>query len=182
MDKKELRKSLMGKRSEYPKELREKMDKKAFENLIKTEEYKNSENIFVFISFRDEIDTHEAVRYFIKDNKNVFIPYTEEGKEKMRLTRLKDMEDLVPGHFGILSPKKEDLDFIDHNIIDLVLVPGLAFDDEGYRIGYGGGFYDKFFADLISKPKKIGYCYSFQLIDKIPHDDYDIPVDMVITD
>lgn len=181
MNKKELRKYLKEKRSNFPLDERKVLDEEALNKLLSSDEYKESKEIFAFVSFGDEIDTHAFIKKAIKDGKNIYIPYTQAGEKLMKVTRLKNFDDLVVGHFGILSPKEEDLYFVDHNIIDLVLVPGLGFDQDGYRIGYGGGFYDRFFANLTSKPVKLGYCYDFQLVRDIPHDEFDIAVDKVLT-
>ena len=78
---------------------------------------------------------------------------------------------------------EEYIDYVDHNLADLVLVPGLSFDKRGYRTGYGGGFYDRFFASITANCTKVGYCFSVQISDEdLPTDQYDIAVDYVITD
>ncbi|MDO5690213.1 MAG: 5-formyltetrahydrofolate cyclo-ligase [Tissierellia bacterium] len=182
MDKKQLRKVWMERRASITPEDRERLDRLATDNLMATEEYQNAEHIFTFINFGDEIDTQRLIRESLALGKKIYLPVTEKGVDRMKLTALKDMDDLIVGHYGILTPKPEALDFIDHNLVDLVIVPGLAFDQEGYRLGYGAGYYDKFFSDLTAKPSKLGFCYAFQRTDSLPYDEYDVPVDRVITD
>ncbi|MEB3429112.1 5-formyltetrahydrofolate cyclo-ligase [Citroniella saccharovorans] len=181
MDKKSLRKSFKEIRNNISDEERKIWDKKAFDNLISLDEYKNSKNIFAFINFGSEIDTKALLERFFSDGKNVFIPITEKNNNMMKLTRIKSLDGLEPGHYGILSPKEEDYDFVDPDLIDFVLVPGLCFDKEGYRVGYGGGYYDRFFSSLKNSPIKVGFCYKNQLVEKIDHDEFDLPVDFIIT-
>lgn len=182
MVKRKLRKELMDRRSSISDEYRAELNAKALENFLNSEEYANSKDIFVFVSFGDEIDTHELIKMMLKDNKNVYIPVTYSGSAKMKLSRLTSFDDLEPGHYGILSPKPGCEEFVDHNIVDLVVVPGLAFDRRGHRVGYGAGYYDKFFADLSTTPKKIGFAYDFQILDSLPDDEHDVPVDKIITE
>lgn len=182
MNKNDLRKNLKEARLSLTHTQRKELNDAAYENLISSKEYADSNDIFVFISFGTEIDTHRLIKKMLSDNKNVYIPVTPKGAKKMKLSRLKAFDHLVVGHYCILTPEPEYLDFVDHNVVDLVIVPGLAFDSRGYRVGYGAGYYDKFFADLDVNPKKIGYAFSFQIIDEVPNDEYDIPVDRVITE
>jgi len=91
-----------------------------------------------------------------------------------------DFDSLVESEdFGV--PEPTDLMQVAHKNIDLVVVPGAVFDKQGHRIGYGFGYYDKFLAK-VPKALKVGLCFDFQLVDKIPNESHDVPVDFVITD
>lgn len=182
MEKKEIRKIMKQRRESLSLDERKILDQKAANKLLEAEDYKNATNIFAFVNFGSEIDTRFIIERALEEGKNIFIPYTEEGSKFMKLTRLKSLDKLVEGQYGILSPKEEDLDFVDGSIIDLVIVPGLAFNKEGYRTGYGGGYYDRFFSSLKKPVKKVGYCYSFQILDSLEIGEFDIPVDTIITD
>ena len=183
MDKNQIRDLYKKKRSSLTEEERLSMSKKALESLISCDDYKNANHIFAFINMGTEINTIIAIKKFLQDNKKVYVPITKKGDKKMKFTRLTDLNHLVEGNFGVMEPSEEYIDYVDHNLADLVLVPGLSFDKRGYRTGYGGGFYDRFFASITANCTKVGYCFSVQISDEdLPTDQYDIAVDYVITD
>jgi hypothetical protein len=101
-----------------------------------------------------------------------------EGKELIPIS-ISSLRELTPGKFNIPEPPMDVKRVV--KSIDVVFVPGLAFDLFGYRIGYGGGFYDRFLSKNPSS-KKIGICFSFQLFSELPHDPFDVPVDYIVTD
>ena len=183
MDKNQLRKLFGEKRASLSEEENLKLSQKALERLVAQEDYKNSKDIFAFVSMGSEINTKIAIEKFLADGKRVYVPITEKGKTKMVFSRLKSLDDLEEGNFGVLEPKPSKREIAEKSTADLVLTPGLAFDENGYRTGYGGGFYDRFFASLDNNPVKIGYCFSFQVVEgKLPINEFDIPVDYIITD
>lgn len=182
MDKNEIRKHYKEKRASLGPEDHLALSKEALDQLTARQEYQDAKHIFAFINMGDEINTSLAIEKFLEDGKKVYVPITKKGWDKMKFTSLESMDHLHIGNFNVPEPKEEYINYVDHNIVDLVLVPGLAFDEEGYRTGYGGGFYDKFFADLSKEPVKAGYCFSVQLAERVPRDQYDIPVDFIISD
>ena len=109
------------------------------------------------------------------------MPIIDKEKKLMNISRLRKFTDLESGYFGVLEPSNDSIEIVDPNILDLVITPGLIFNDKGYRIGYGAGFYDKFFSSLKNDPIKIGICFEEQIMD-FENDDYDIPVDLIIND
>lgn len=182
MDKKVMRKEMLENRSKLTKkEIREKSNK-IKEKLMKLEKFKEAQVIFSFISFGDEVDTHEIIKESLKLGKRVGVPVTIPEGRKLLVSELYDFDkELELGYYDILAPKEEYIREIHPKEIDVVLVPGVVFTPAGYRIGYGGGYYDRFF----SKNKdvyKIGLCFDMQIADEIPIDLYDIPVDIIITE
>jgi len=89
-------------------------------------------------------------------------------------------DNVAPGYFGILEPTKGST--VDPCLIDIVLLPGVAFDQECYRLGYGGGFYDRFLPRLSPNAIKIGIAFGMQMVDRVPRDPHDIPLDGVCTE
>lgn len=182
MDKKVMRKEMLENRSKLTKkEIREKSNK-IKEKLMGLEKFKEAQVIFSFISFGDEVDTHEIIKESLKLGKRVGVPVTIPEGRKLLVSELYDFDkELELGYYDILAPKEEYIREIHPKEIDVVLVPGVVFTPAGYRIGYGGGYYDRFF----SKNKdvyKIGLCFDMQIADEIPIDLYDIPVDIIITE
>jgi 5-formyltetrahydrofolate cyclo-ligase len=155
-------------------------DELIFNKLINDENFKKANNYFIFVNFGSEIDTKKIIIYLLKNNKNVFVPKVV-GKN-MELRKINTLDDLEKGYMGILEPKNNCVEFKNEKL-DFILMPGLAFDRSGCRIGYGGGYYDKFLGalDYLEEIPKIAIGYKFQLIDYVPVNDYDIKVDRLIT-
>ena len=136
-----------------------------------------------YVPFQEEIHTTLIIEDFLSRNREVYIPVTQPKEKKIIVSRLLDLEkDLETGHFGVLEPKAFALRPTDPKEIDLIIVPGLAFTKSGYRIGYGGGYYDRFLPTLAHKPATIALALDFQVMDTLPLNDFDVPVDMIITE
>jgi len=172
----QLKDSILEKRNSLPeKEILEKsvLIKNKLSNF---EPYKKSKTAMFFVSFKSEVSTHKMIKESLK-NKTVVVPKVVH--HEIEPSVIIDFENLIPGKFGILEPI-ETMRIAFKNI-DIILVPGIAFDKEGHRIGYGFGYYDKFLAK-VTKAVKIGLCFDFQVVDKIPRETHDVPVDFVVTE
>ena len=179
--KKEIRKLMRGKRELLTKEERERLDNAIFQNVVNSKEYKESKNIFIFVSYDTEIDTHRIIKQALKDEKVLCVPRVISKEEGMIIAQIKNFEELEPGAYGILEPKDNKFQ-VDETIIDAAYLPGLAFDKIGGRVGYGGGFYDRFLRKSRKDCKKIGLAYSFQVLEKVPMEEDDEYIDGIITD
>lgn len=172
-----LKESILEKRNSLPEHEIKKSSEKIKERLFGLEQYRNSKTVMFFVSFNSEVHTHEMIKQALI-NKNVIVPKVVHGEIEPSV--IIDFESLVPsGKFGILEPI-EPMKMASKNI-DIVLVPGLLFDKEGHRIGYGFGYYDKFLA-RVPRALKIGLAFDFQVVDKIPKDEHDVPVELIITE
>jgi 5-formyltetrahydrofolate cyclo-ligase len=154
------------------------------DKLDKYVQEKQFNNIMIFVSFRNEINTHPLIKKWLKEkDKNIFVPYIDNNLDKMKISKIEDFhQDLSPGVFDILEPVKELQKDDSANYLDLIVVPGLIFSKQGYRIGYGGGYYDMFLNDTEPEVKKIGIVFSRFIVNELPVDDHDIPVDLIITE
>lgn len=175
-----LRNEMLEKINSLEPEYRESASKQAIAKLTELSDYKDADVIFTFVSFNNEIDTHNFIKNSLIEGKKILIPYVNSKERKMYPIILKDFDELEVGHYGILCLPKEKLEFYEGKI-DLVVTPGVIFDKRFYRIGYGAGYYDKFFADNLYT-NKIGLCYDFQLRDEIINEAHDIPLDKIVTD
>jgi 5-formyltetrahydrofolate cyclo-ligase len=183
LDKKILRRNILSKRAALGKNGSTSLSKKIINRLIDTEYYKNANTIMCYISFGSEINTHEFIRNCIKDGKRIVVPVTFHEPREMKPSQILSFDELEPGYFNILTPKKEFIRYIDPKEIDLIIVPGAVFDRKGYRIGFGGGYYDRFLADKINdKSTKISVAFHLQIIDEVPKEEHDVPVDIIITE
>lgn len=180
MNKKELRSQMIKLREAITKEEKSILDKKAFINVINSKEYNRAKNIFIYVSYKSELYTHEIIKYSLKNGKKIFVPKVISKSEGMKAVEIKDFSDLSKSSYGILEPITNK--YAEPSIIELSLTPGLAFDKSGGRIGYGGGFYDRYMKNLKGSAVNIGLCYKLQIIERVPMDEFDVRVDGIITD
>ncbi|MFZ2257198.1 MAG: 5-formyltetrahydrofolate cyclo-ligase [Clostridiaceae bacterium] len=157
--------------------------KQIIESLKQTEEYQSARIIMCFVSFKDEVETHQFIKDALAEGKKVYVPYILRPEKLMAPAEVLDFdEDLAPGYYDILAPKENTLRLKDKSEIELVVTPGVLFDKEGYRVGYGAGFYDRFFSQINPLVPKIAIAFSLQQTDILPRDEFDIPVDKLITE
>ncbi|MVX62750.1 5-formyltetrahydrofolate cyclo-ligase [Clostridium chromiireducens] len=184
-DKKTLRKEILTKRKDIDNVEKEKMDKKILNKFYESKFYKDATNIFVYISYDSEIDTRLIINKALKDNKKIYVPRTEFETRIMDAVEIKSFDNLIKSNYGILEPSKNE-PCINPNELDLIVVPGVAFDRNGGRMGYGAGFYDRYFKkitkDNIERIIKLALAYNFQVLDKVPMNEQDVPVDFIITE
>jgi 5-formyltetrahydrofolate cyclo-ligase len=161
----------------------EKKSKNIIQKLMDTAWYRQSNTIMSYIDFRNEVITRSFIKHALKDNKRIIVPITDMSSKILILSELKDFDnELCQSSYGILEPKKEYVRVVSCNLLDLVLVPGLAFDTSGYRIGYGGGYYDRLLQRLPQKTITIGLAFEFQIVGNIPVESFDRKVDFIITE
>jgi len=178
--KQEVRKYILEMRDRQRREDRARWDDVIFSKFIDSEYYKNSEVIFIFVSFRSEVDTHRIIKKALEDGKTICVPRVISKNDGMKAFRINSIEELKKGSFGVLEPSA-DCKEVPGAEIDLVVMPGAAFDKNGGRIGYGGGFYDRFLSGLRHNAKKIALAYDFQILKHVPMDEHDIKPDGIIT-
>ena len=173
--KKELRKQLLQKRRELDKSYRLERDIMIYNNLIDLPELAEADTVLTYISTEIEVDTIYLTETLLKSGFTVAVPKCVE--KEMKFIKINSLSDLQPGAYGILEPKdgEEITDFTD----SVCITPALSFDEKGYRLGYGGGYYDRFLADYTGV--SVGICYE-EFIGGIVTEEYDLPVDIVVTE
>lgn len=180
MDKSSLRKEMIKKRRDIDQITRNDWDMQIYVKVISSEFYINSDVIFVYVSYNGEVDTHKLIKKALEDKKTVCIPRIISKAEGMEAVPIYGFNDLVTGSYGILEPTK-DVQPISPQKIDMALVPGVAFDREGGRLGYGGGFYDRYISQMRKDACIAALAYSIQLTDGIPMEPQDQKVSMIFT-
>lgn len=192
--KKKIRKNVIEKRNELSEKYRKDGSIKIWGFLYKSLEFKYAKHVFMFLNFGSEVETISRVEEVLKENKKVYVPKIV-GKE-MRVIEIDSLDNLEKNKIGILEPKinllekdlKKDLNLRSNKgieeIIDLIVVPGVAFDEVGYRVGYGGGYYDKFMSKANLRANKIGIGFEVQVIKnkEVPREIWDIKLDYLITE
>lgn len=175
MNKQELRKAVREKkRAMTPQEI-EKRSQLLLQQFVQTEAYQIATAIYGYLPYNQEVRTVPILQRAIADGKKVAVPKVY--GEEMRFLYLEDLTQVAAGYAGIPEPIADDP--IAEDKTALVLMPGLAFDMEGHRIGYGGGFYDKFLSNEPEHPT-VALCYDFQVFPKLDTEEFDIPVDLVL--
>ena len=175
----EIRKQILEKRSNLSLEEVDKKSELIIENL--TPYLKNAQNIMIFTDMKNEVRITKLIELY--PEKNFFISKIVNSKNReMKINKYNENE-LVLHKFGYYESSSDD--FYDEKILDIVIVPALAFDSSKNRIGFGGGYYDTFLNKVREKNKNtqfIGVCYDFQMIEEVPIEGHDITLDLVINE
>lgn len=183
MDKGELRKKIKLKREILDKDTKKIADEKIIKTLLESNIYKDSKVVFVYVNMDSEINTLEIIKELLVSDKIVAVPKVIPVTLKERQMKALKINSLLQlnesGAFGILEPSIECEDISQQ--VDLIIIPGLAFDLKGNRLGYGGGFYDRFLRKFPNS-KRVALCYDFQIYDEIPHEFFDEKVDLIISE
>ena len=175
MDKKELRRYIREKKRAMTEAEIEEKSRRLGELFLATEAYRKADTIYGYLPYNQEVRTVPMLEQALRDGKRVAVPkcYGDE----MRFIYLTDLTRVEKGYAGIPEPVEDGP--VAHDRTALVLMPGLAFDREGHRIGYGGGFYDKYLSAEPGHPT-LALCYDFQMLPELETEEYDIPVDSVL--
>lgn len=177
--KKQIRKVIREKRRALSKTERQNKNEAIRKNLEHASLFQQAQTVLCYLSTPEEVDTHALIQSHLH-KKTIAVPSMQKDTHDLRLIHLTDWNDLAPNATGILEVQTPDAPTIDENTIDLTLVPGVAFDRSGHRIGYGKGYYDR----LLKRTTgiHIGLAYDCQLVEKIPHEPHDVAVDHIVTE
>jgi 5-formyltetrahydrofolate cyclo-ligase len=168
-------------REQSPKEQEDKSV--AISNMVRQDDaVKHASVIMAYVSVDGEVQTVALIKDMLQSGKRVFVPRVNSKQDAIECVEISDVDrDLVPGHFGIPEPGAALKATGDCNELNVVLVPGVAFDQNGGRLGRGKGFYDRFLNTLPKSVARIGLSYDIQLCAEIPTTDADERVDRVVT-
>lgn len=181
--KQKLRKEILNSRVSIPKDEVDKKSEEITQHLLESDFYKNSKVIMAYIDFRNEVKTESFIKKAVEDGKRVVIPISLVETRQLLLSEIIDYDnELTPGAYGILEPKPEFIREVDPQLVDLVLVPGVAFDNRGYRIGYGAGYYDRFLERVRKETNKVALAFDLQIVEHAHEDSHDFPVQYILTE
>ena len=175
MDKTALRKQIREKKRAMTEEQIVEASARLGELFAESEAYRQAKSIYGYLPYNQEVRTVPMLERAIRDGKRVAVPkcYGDE----MRFIWMEDLSKVEKGYAGIPEPIEDGP--VAEDKTALVLMPGLAFDPQGHRIGYGGGFYDRFLAEEPEHPT-LALCYDFQMLPELETEEFDIPVDSVL--
>lgn len=180
MNKKELRAQLLDTRKNISEADRHKKSKIIIDKLMSTVEYKNANTIMAFASFGTEVDTHDFIKTALASGKRIILPISIKEDRSLFLQEIKSFDELKKGTYGILEPEMKEN--FDRSKLDLVIVPGVAFDHRGYRMGYGGGYYDRFLSSLDKRTKIVAINFEELYVYRVIISRFDMKVPVLITD
>ena len=148
-------------------------------SFLETDEFLRARGVVVYASIHKEVDTEEIVRASLESGKKVAFPAVVHHGLVFR--EVADLSSLKKGTFGIMEPCSTHRHF-ELEEADVFVVPGVAFDLQGHRIGYGKGYYDRALHRLEGQGKLVGFCYDFQLVDRLPGEPHDVRMDLILTE
>ncbi len=179
LSKKEIRERVRELRRAHSPEVLKKWSEVICKKIAELSIYKNSTYIAFYFAKAGEVDLRSLIGKALLEGKKVYLPKTHLKEKKLTFHQIFSLSDLVPGPFGIMEPPPWNPE-IEVEKLELIIVPGVAFDKEKGRVGYGGGFYDRTLVK--TKALKIGVAFSFQIFEKLPLEAHDQRVDLVVTE
>jgi 5-formyltetrahydrofolate cyclo-ligase len=160
-----------------PPEEKQKADRIICDKVMAIQEWQKADTVCLYMSTTEEVDTKPLLAAALTEKKQVVFPRVEH--ERLVLHQIRSIKDFTRGAYHIFEPKKTT-GIIDPKSIDLYIVPGVVFDRNGYRLGWGKGYYDKLLSGIDAP--KVGFAYACQVIAELPHTSYDVPMTMVVTE
>lgn len=163
---------------------RERLSANVFERLLALPGYASASAILCYVSFDSEVVTLPFLFRVWADGKRLVVPYCND--DRLGLFELQSLEELQPGTIGILEPAKPLHGLAGRGAevkdLDLIVLPGLAFDRHGGRLGYGKGYYDRLLAEACAETALVAVAFECQMIDEVPMGEGDVRVDTIVTD
>ncbi|MDF2904300.1 MAG: 5-formyltetrahydrofolate cyclo-ligase [Bacillus sp. (in: firmicutes)] len=180
MEKNKLRQEMKQKLASQQKKVYEEKSDKIAQNLFKDLSWVNAKTVGITISNPPEVDTYQIIKKAWELGKTVVVPKCQPENRQLRFRVIEDFSQLEKVFFGLYEPIESITSEVDSHMIDLLIVPGLAFSREGYRIGFGGGYYDRYLKNYHGD--KLSLCFDIQIVPHLPVEDHDLPVAKIITD
>lgn len=180
--KQQLRENMLTRLTELDKKQKYLIEQNIHQQLFKQPFWQQAKVVGITHSTRFEWNTEVIIEEAWSKGKTVALPKCDHINKSMQFIEIRNFRELKPGYGDILEPIAIDNDCSMNNMIDLLIVPGLVFDGHGYRIGFGGGFYDRYLSESNHQAINVSLAANFQLIEKLPIDSHDLPVDFIITE
>ncbi|HXX58455.1 MAG TPA: 5-formyltetrahydrofolate cyclo-ligase [Thermodesulfovibrionales bacterium] len=181
-DKARTREKILRKRDGIPPAIKKVKDDRVRQTLFSLPEFQQAKILLSFASFRSEVSTMQQIEEMLRIGKRVVIPRVVRMTRALKLYEITDTSELAPGYMSIPEPDVPAEREREINDVDLVILPGAAFDAVGNRLGYGGGYYDRLLSLLRKPVPLIAIAYEEQIVDSLPRESHDIRVHMIVTD
>lgn len=180
MDKRKIRLEMKAKLDTLTKPFYEDFSYRIANQLYKDDDWQAASVVGITISRSPEVDTYQIIRKAWEQNKTVAVPKCDPKSHKMTFRTLKSFQQLESVYFGLYEPIEQKTTALLSDAIDLLIVPGLAYSKDGFRIGFGGGYYDRFLSHY--EGKTISLAFSLQVFGQLPIEKHDLPVSKLITE
>jgi len=182
-EKEELREKYLNERSRISQNKISSWSKKINKKFLSLPQLEKAKKIMAYASMRKEIETYDLMEELLDQGYLLYLPYTIKEINDLGTAEINNLDsDLKEGNYGVQEPAAELRDQDVPEDLDLIIVPGACFTEKGYRIGYGGGYYDSFLNKHGAGALKVGFCYDQFVVDSIPVEEHDVPVDIIITE
>lgn len=175
------RRILLLREQQTPREVEAK-SLKITETLTELPEYRKARVIASYVDKGNEVKTRTLIGKAFASRKKVLVPIVDKESRNLVFSEIKALDELAPGAFDILEPKPEHRRITDLETAGVLIVPGIAWDFDGYRVGWGKGYFDTVLKRLPDKSVAIGLAFDLQIVDRVPRVQFDLPVDMVVTE
>lgn len=182
MDKRELRQAYLSRRREMSLDAVKRSSLAICKDISSTAWFQRSKRLLMYMPIRREVDLRPLMDVAWRKGKTVYLPKADPVTHAMDAYAVHSLDELKAGAYGILEPSADATKEADLEKLDCVFIPGVVFDRQGYRIGYGGGYYDRFLPRLTSSTLLIGVAYAWQVVERIPRDAYDEPLHVLVTE
>jgi 5-formyltetrahydrofolate cyclo-ligase len=182
-EKRELRKRIIALRDALDPQTRQKSSCRICRQVVESPEFRHAEVVLLFAGFGSEVDTGDLLRASLRMGKRLVLPRVDPETRRLELREVRSLDaDLASGTWGIPEPTPERCREVALEAVDFVLVPGVAFDRELRRLGYGGGYYDRILASVAGRMPAVAVCFTMQIVARVPADEHDVRVPVLITE
>jgi len=152
-------------------------------NFLSLPEMRQWTTLFMYVNFRSEVETVELIKRCLRQGIRVAVPLVDASAVRMIPLLIEDPDkDLAPGYYDIPEPDPQKSLRVEPSEIDAAVIPGSVFDIHGGRLGYGGGYYDRFLVNDAPQARRVGFAFELQLVDKVELEPHDQPLDILITE
>jgi len=182
-----VRKTIRGRRDAMDAAARAALSRAITRDIASLGAYRRSRVVMAYVTFGSELQTGDFIRHALGAGKTLILPRVNRATRALELYEVREpARDLEPGVWGILEPKPDRCARVEPDVVDVILVPGLAFDAQCRRLGYGGGFYDRLLGGLTTRPPLrpplIAGAFEAQMVGAVPAGAHDVPMDIVVTE
>lgn len=179
--KKTLREQFLRTRKELSESEVKKKSQQIQHRLFSVPWYQSSQNILFYVSYDNEVNTHEMIKDSMRSGKTILVPKIDTRRKTICISRLLRWNELSPGSYSILEPREDCVRDTPISSVELLIVPGVIFDVQGHRIGHGMGFYDRLLKQT-SNAHSIGLAFESQIMQSIPVEEHDEKVELIVTE
>lgn len=181
--KKEIRREVLRKRDSLSLQVRRELSDRICDNLFNLKEFQRAKVVHFFLTTKSEIITEEAIRKAMSVGKEIVVPIMDKEQRRICLSKIEDYDqELMMMPHGIPEPRPEFNRCVPLCDVELMVLPGVAFDIQGHRLGYGAGYYDRLLEDAGCRPILVALAFEIQIVDEIPVGNHDVRMDKIITE